>query len=299
MEIISTSQIGAGSFLALNNHCDSLTELTLDSIQPEAIPALSTLKECINLTNLVLAENGIGTVDLVEKHNESFLEIVAWLRQCTKLRNITVARLLSATAILTPILLEHNIQLTHLELEGYVMSQSKEFHHALVHQPSLQFLRLKGESSLSSSDADVLVESLSKLENLTDLRLHDISDYFMDEHIRTLAKSLHKLEIWASSGYAITDAIWGDVGSLRYLRSLYFSAMTRFTANGIMDFILNLGPGNKDLILSVTMADPDSDLSEEEKSMITETINSKVEGRFEFMLSRGAGPFVIKLRTLC
>lgn len=286
-EIFSVSQIGAKSFLALNCHQETLTELKLNGIKAESIQALSMLKECTNLTSLLLSENGVATQDLEKRHNDIFLEVIAWLCQCKGLRTISLYNLLSAPALLTPVLLESSIHLTKLALEGYLMSESRDFHRAISQQKSLQDLWLKGESSDNPEDVDFLVESLSKLENLTDMRLQEVSDYFLDKHFCTLAKSLQRLEVWESSGYAITDAIWSDMASMKSLRRLEFNAQTRFTSNGIMDFILNLGPGNNGLLLNIAMQDVDFNLTDEEQFMIKETMVSTVDGRFDFMLFRG------------
>ncbi len=286
-EIFSVSQIGAESFLALNCHRETLTELKLNGIKAESIPALSMLKGCTNLTSLLLSENGVATQDLEKRHYDVFLELVAWLCQCKGLRTISLYNLLSAPAILTPLLLESSIHLTKLALEGYSMSESRDFHRALSQQTSLQDLWLKGESSENPEDVDTLVESLSKLENLTDMRLQEVSDYFLDKHFCTLAKSLQRLEVWESSGYGITDAIWSDMASMKSLRRLEFNAQTRFTSGGIICFILNLGPGNNGLLLNIAMQDVDYNLSDKEQDMIKEMMISEVDGRFDFMLFRG------------
>ena len=300
-EIFSVSQIGAESFLALNCHRETLTELKLNGIKAESIPALSMLKGCTNLTSLLLSENGVATQDLEKRHYDIFLEVIAWLCQCKRLQTISLYNLLSAPALLTPVLLESGIHLTKLAIERYLMSESRDFHRALSQQTSLQDLWLKGESSDNPEDVDLLVESLSKLENLTDMRLQEVSDYFLDKHFCTLAISLQKLEVWESSGYAISDDIWSDMASIKLLRRLEFNAQTRFTSNGIMDFILNLGPGNSGLQLNVAMQDVDYNLTDEEQSMIRETMTSKVDGRFDFMLFRGKRvfklPFLVILHT--
>ena len=286
-EIFSFSQIGAESFLALNCHLETLTELKLNGIKAESIPALSMLKGCTNLTSLLLSENITATQDLEKRHYDIFLEVVAWLCQCKKLRTISLYNLLSSPALLTPVLLESSIHLTKLTLEGYLMSESRDFHRALSQQTNLQDLWLKGDSSDNPEDVDVLVESLSKLENLTDMRLQEVSDYFQDKHFCTLAKSLQRLEVWESSGYGVTDAIWSDMASMKSLRRLDIGAQTRFTSNGIRDFIVNLGPGNNGLLLNIAMQDVDFNLTDEEQSMIREIMTSKVDGRFDFTLSRG------------
>ena len=286
-EIFSVSQIGAESFLALNYHRETLTELKLNGIKAESLSALSMLKGCTNLTSLLLSENGVATQDLEKRHYDIFLEIIAWLCQCKGLLTISLYNFLSAPALLTPVLLESSIHLTRLALEGYVMSESRDFHRAISQQTSLQDLWLKGESSDNPEDVDFLVESLSKLENITDMRLQEVSEFFLDKHFCTLAKSLQKLEVWESSGYAITDAIWNDMASIKPLRRLEFNALTRFTSKGIMDFILSLGSGNNGLLLNIAMQDVDFNLTDEEQSMVKETMTSTVDGRFEYMLFRG------------
>lgn len=250
---------------------------------------LSKLKDCTNITTLLLTESPNAITDLENLHNDIFLEMVSWLTTCKNLRNITFTSFWSAPALLRPVLLENNIHLTHLKLEGYAMRGNQDFHQALAHQTSLQSLSLKGEAEDFGSGGGnkILVDSISQLVNLVDLDLKEISDYFRNEHICQLARRLPKLEVWWTSGYGITDAVWDDVASLESLRRLELSAQTSFTAEGILGFIQNLGPGNKGFLLAVTMADMDSDLSEEEQSLIRETMAEKVEGRFDFTLMRG------------
>ena len=248
--------------------------------------ALSLLRGCTNLTSLLLAENA-PTQDLEKRHHDAFLGTIAWLCECKGLQTIAMSKMLSASGLLTPVLLEPTIKLTKLDLEGYSMSESRNFHQALAHQTSLQGLSLNGESSDSMADVDILVNALSKLENLVELRLRDVSDFFTDKHICQLARSLQKLETWWNSGYSISDAIWNDVASLRRLRKLDLSATTLFTVGGIIDFVLKLGPGNTGFVLTVMMQDPEHDLSEDEQAVIKDTMSSQVEGRFEFTLIRG------------
>lgn len=246
-----------------------------------------------------MAENGRATQNLEKRHNDIFLETVAWLTECKSLTAISINNMLSAPAFLTPVLLENGIRLTSLELDGYshqhesgheseyLMSESRDFHQALSNQTSLQTLWLNGNSSDLGLDVDILVDSLSKLENLTDLRLRFISDYFLNRHIIKLAQNLPKLETWWTHGWAITDVIWSDIASLQHLRRLDFNANTRFTANRILNFIMELGSGNQGLELGINKSDMDFDLSEEEQSAIREALKSQVDGHFDFSLVRG------------
>ncbi|KAL8877287.1 MAG: hypothetical protein Q9198_004668 [Flavoplaca austrocitrina] len=286
LEIFSLASIGAESFLALSCHRDSLKELKLNSINSTAMHSLHMLAGCTNLTTLLLTDATNRSVYLKMAHNEIFVEVVAWLTSCKKLRSVTFRNIRGGQDLLTPILLENGIQLTSLELRGYAMADARDFHQALAHQTSLQELQLQGDSDETGEGVATLVESLSQLVNLTDLRLQDISDYFTDEVLGRLARSLPKLEGWYTSGWGVTDAIWADMAMLKSLRRLDMAALSRFTANGILDFILRLGPGNKGLVLEIMMADVDCDLTETEQTTIRETISAQVDGRFVFQLQR-------------
>ncbi|MCJ1267316.1 hypothetical protein MMC22_007201 [Lobaria immixta] len=270
---------------ALSGHGESLVNLNLNFISMGTLPTLSLLKGCTNLVSLSLAGIGYDDTDLEESYKYAYLEIINWLKECKKLRILAFSKLFSAPSLMAPILLEESIHLTSLEYESYDFPDSKKFHQALANQTSLQSLWLKGDTD-EGDVSDTLVESLSNLVNLTDLRLREVSDTFSDRHILQLANSLPKLEVWSTSGYGLTDAILGAVASLRSLRRLDIGALTSFTADGILGFVERLGPGNKGLILAVMNADMDSELSGPEQELIQERIARKVEGRFEFTLSR-------------
>lgn len=287
LEIFSDMNIGPETLLSLGCHRESLTELKLGHVNALALRSLNLLAGCTNLSTLLLDDGTDRQVDLKNSQNDVFLETVAWLRNCKKLQSVTIRRIRGGQDLVTPILLENDIHLVNLEVRGYMMADARNFHQALANQPSLQELQLQGESDEAGDGVAILVESLSQLMNLTDLRLQDISDYFTDEVIGRLARSLPKLEGWWTSGWGVTDAIWKDIAKLKSLRRLDMAALSRFTANGILDFILDLGKGNEGLALAITNADVDCDLSEEEQSTIQESIAARVDGRFEFQLYRG------------
>ena len=288
LEIFSHSTIGPESFLALNCHKDSLTELHLRSISADAMVTLHYLKGCTNIVSLHLSESSGSTTDLEHRHNDVFLEIIAWIRECKQLKSIKLSHFFSAPSLLTPILLENDIELAELELDEYTMAVGKTFHRALSHQRSLKSLYLKGEGDELGTDGyDILVDSLCKLENLTDLSLENISDYFQDKHICRLARGLPKLETFATSGFGVTDVVLKDLVNLKYLRRLLFNALTNFTAKGLLAYVQGLGHSNQGLVLAVMMADMDSNLELRQQDLIRETLSKRVGGTFEFMLIRG------------
>lgn len=288
LEIFSNSMIGPESFLALNCHRESLTELHLRSISADAMVALNLLKKCTSLVSLQLSESAASTTDLEHRHNDILLEIIAWLCECKQLKSIKLNHFYSAPSLLTPIVIEHDINLVELEVDEYTMTVGRTFHRNLVHQPSLQSLYLKGDGDDPGTEGyTILVDSLCKLENLTDLRLQNISDYFRDEHICRLAQSLPRLERFATTGWGITDGVWEDLARLKYLKQLHFNAITTFTARGILGFVQGLEHGNQGFALAVMMADMESDLKPHEQQLIRDTLTKRVGGSFDFMLLRG------------
>ena len=245
---------------------------------------------CTNLVTLHLSESPTTTTDLEHRHNDVYLEVVAWLRECKRLKSVKLSHFFSAPALLTSILLEHDIKLTSLELDGYTMLVGKTLHRALVHQPSLQSLYLNGDGDDPGSDGyDILVESLCQLKNMTDLQLQSISDWFNDENICQLARNLPKLEEFSFTGYGITDKVWSDIARLKHLRRLQFNAVTNFTAKSILSFVSGLDYGNHGFALGIMMAELESDLKPHEQQLIRNTLK-RVGGTFDFMLLRGFTP---------
>lgn len=273
-------------FKALSCHGDSLINLKLHDLEPENMTELPLLKDCTNLVSLSLALAGRGTNTAIQKAFDNvLLDIVAWLKECTMLRNLAFKDL-KAIALLIPILLQDSIHLTSLKHESCFASYTQIFYQALANQTSLQSLWLEG-SLFGSGDSqaeitDNLVESVTKMVNLTELRLTKISMYFDDRHIVQIASSLPKLEFWSTSGLFLTDAIWGEVACLRSLRTLVLRSMPSFTADGIIDFLEKLGAGNKGLSLLVwNEGSLYSYFSLVERDMIQKRFAEMTEGRFE------------------
>lgn len=260
-------------FQALNCHGESLIELKLNMCRSGAIPYVMLLRSCTNLVSLSLVARGLYS---------------SRRRSRRRLKNSTDANPLEdvGTRKITSLLIQNSIRLTSLHCRGKGQWDNKEFHQALANLTSLQSLWLEGGALKHELENDVLVDSLTKLVNLTSLCLTDISESFVDRHIVQLAGSLPRLEILWTSGGILTNAIWGEVGALKLLQSLYLNALTSFTSNGILGFIEKLGPCNKGLVLSVTNVDVQNNaLSCAEVELIQEMMDKKIKGRFEYELS--------------
>lgn len=285
---------GTRSFQALGSHGETLTELQLGGLTSSNIPKLSLLRRCTNLVSVLFGHIGRYAADRNESHREALFETVAWLKECKKLQVLTCSSFFSAPALTELLSSENCIHLTSLRYEGFIWQNGPEFHNrfhrVLANQTSLQSLSLKGDMVRDALGADSLVESLSKLVNLTNLRLEMICDTLVDEDILQLVSRLPKLKVCTMGGVGLTDAIWDEFASLKSLRSLTLEGATRFTADGIFDFIEKLGPGNKGLVLLILNVDQDSDILWdvwEEKKLIQDAIYKKVKGWFDIRFEGG------------
>lgn len=291
-ENISNVNIGQETFLALSNHGNALQTLKL-ALTNDGFLALGCLHGCTGLSALEIAAPSSSAVDLKAIQNDVFLDILTWLKSCHNLRDITFENVLSAADLLTPVLSETVLRVQSLQInakEGsmYVMKDHQEFHKALGLQSHLRSLTLRAEPDPPSYDAiDHLVGSLCALKELRELNLTRISDYFTDSHVSQLAQYLPKLESLYVGGLGLTDAVWDKLSTLRSLKSVTFSNITSFTTGGMLDFISSLDAGNQGLVLSIDRADFDSALTEEEQTLVRDTLAVKVDGRFAYERTAG------------
>lgn len=145
LHAISDIQAGPKTFLALNHHGKSLEDLQL-SVIPESIPYISLLQDCTALKNLGI-DDLLSADDLKTTHNDAFLETIAWLLKCKSLRCLDFSNCQSGVSLVTPLLLERNIQLTRLHIDSYTLKDHTSFHQALVYQQaSLRQLFLSGDT---------------------------------------------------------------------------------------------------------------------------------------------------------
>lgn len=294
LETHDEHDFGPKTFRALSCHGESLLELNFSSLLSGTTPDIPLLKGCINLVSLSSTGNALCTSDLENSYNDVFLETIAWLKECKMLRSLTVAHFFSSPALMVPILLDSSIRLTSLDYKGFIMRDTKKFHQALANQTSLEDLYLKlitdedaleyptniQQEDLEKLDADFLVESLSKLVNLTKLHFSTVSDSFNDGHIMQLASSLPKLEYWSISGNCLTDAIWKDITSLKSLQSLNLHALSSLTADGILGFLDKVDPRNK-LFFSVRSV---KKMAWDKRALIHKKMN-EWDGVFTFTLT--------------
>ncbi|EGP89757.1 uncharacterized protein MYCGRDRAFT_67873 [Zymoseptoria tritici IPO323] len=298
-ETISNCRIGPETCLALNRHGKSLRSLKL-GLDAAGIQALGLLQNCTAVEILALS-SAMASPDLKATENDVYLDILGWLKSCNNLKDVSFTNIVSAPDLLLPVLLNSEVQLEKLQInapiEGamYVVQNHPEFHQALRNQRTLSSLLLRADPDPPTrDDIETLVNSVCALGDLRELSLTRISDYFTDEHIQLLTDHLSNLEDLYVGGYAVTDAIWPSVAKLQNLRTVTFSGISKFTENGILDFIDRLGDGVRGILLSIENADPDAPISEDSQELIRDVMATKLDGRFEYQLLRGMLLFTAK-----
>lgn len=293
-ENISNCGVGPETCLALNRHGKSLSLLKL-ALTEEGVLALAGLQGCSSIETLAI-ESLRPSVDLKATQNDVFLEIVEWLRSCRSLRDVSLKNLVSAPDLLTPLLLNKDVQLETLQIDAndrsmYDLAGHRTFHEALSQQRCLRelFFSADGETA-TLDDRKALLDSLCSLTDLRTLTLIRASDDFVDADIRQLAQRLTHLETLYVGGFGITDDVWDSLARLRNLNALTFAGVTRFSANGILNFITQLSDGNRGMVLSLDFADTDNALAPGEEVLIRETMAATLGGDFRYQLLRGMHP---------
>jgi hypothetical protein len=285
---LSASAVGSETLLSLNHHKSSLKRLKLDGLRSKTIEELYLLQECVALETLEI-HGSDGLVNPEATENDVSSEIIAWLGRCERLRDLLLRNLASGPAILTQVCLRNNIRLQTLQVVGYSVVGNQDFHRALSHQTSLESLSLKADpEGAFRDDIDVLISSISKLTKLRDLNLVSTSDYFRTSEILNLSSVLTNLEDLSFGGYDVTDDLWRGMSNLHQLRKLDISAMTSFSFDGILAYISTLKDSNRGLTLSVMSQKAENPLSDNQESVIKQSIRDKVDGKFDFTLFREA-----------
>lgn len=276
----------AETFLALSHHGGSLEDLGINTSN-ESLSHLNMLQGCTALRQLRI-EDTHGVVDLQATQNDVFLETIAWLSKCKSLRSIRFSNFASGAALMTPVLLEHDVKVEHLEIDSYVLKDHKSFHRALVHQQAhLIELSLNGEpDGMFRDDLDILVDSLKQLKAMRQLSL-TLPEVLRDEHIITIFQDLKQLETIYVTGLELNDGVLPIIGSLPNLRDVTLSGISKFTVDGLFDFISLLGPGNQGIRVIIDQADPETALTDENLAVLSEYLIGHTGGTLDYALFKG------------
>lgn len=245
------------------------------------------LAGCTALEEVRIEDVHARTV-LEETQNDVFLETVNWLKNCERLHRLSFVGLLSAATLVTPLLLEHKIRLRSLELDSYVLKDSRHFHQALIHQKdNLTYLSLSGDTDgMFRDDVDALVDSLKQLRQMEVLRLL-LQEMFREEHLVSIVNNLSRLEELYINGLLLTDSLLESIGKLTNLRSVVLAGISRFTFDALYQFIEQLGPGNQGIRIMIDMAEPETLIDEEKVNILKGHLRDKIGGTLEYTPWRG------------
>lgn len=270
----------------MNHHGASLEDLRIYTSN-ESLPHLSMLQGCTALKQLRI-EDTLGVVDLEATQNDVFLETIAWLRKCKDLRSISFTNFQSGVSIVTPLLLEHDTRLEHLDIDSYILKDHRAFHQALVHQQStLVELSLSGEpDGMFRDDLDILVDSLKQLRALRRLSLL-LPELLRDEHVIAIFQGLTQLETIYIMGLELNDDVLPSIGELSNLRDVTLAGISKFSANGLFDFVSQLGSGNQGIRVYIDMADRDTLLTEDNLAVIRDHLMQQVGGTLDYVPHKG------------
>lgn len=283
---LSAGALGPETLLSLNHHAKTLKKLKMDGLRSDAVKNLSFLQGCTAFESLELSDSD-GTVDLEATENDVFLEVINWLGRCKGLQELLLRNFISGPKILTQVCLKNDIRLKKLQVVGYPLAGSQDFHRALSHQTFLESLELRADPETAfRDDIDILVSSICRLTNLKYLDLLSTSDYFGTSEILTLAANLKQLEEVFFGGYDVTDAVWHGLSQLPNLRSLNIHAVSSFSFRAMQGFVSTLQDTNRGLLLSIMNQQAENAISERQEKTIRQTIADRVDGKFEFTLFR-------------
>lgn len=204
-------------------------------------------------------------------------KLAQWIIRC---RNLCDLQITLRKEEDLEVLVDQGIQLRHLDITSRTIYTQKKrgLYKLLASQPSLQSLTVKIEGT---SYPDTLVEVVSKLDQLRKLDLTE--DVMTMNHIRTLMPHLPKLESLTLNGIVYTDEIWPLFSGLKNLRYLCLTSKCMFTAQGMHEFVSQLGLGNWGLmVLFFHSTGPYDNMSLDEISTASLAIKQKVNGKFVY-----------------
>jgi hypothetical protein len=285
-EVISFSRLGPRSIAALGSQLQSLVELKLTSLPFNAIAELASLTAPSALKILSLTDSNQGLEE--EGYYKVVSDVADWICSCKNLRRLELRRFLDGPVLLAKVLIDDRVRLHALHLGGYKLADANAFYEALASQTSLQVLFLQGVLASGWPEEQAgIVQALTELGELRELELKDLSENFTGDHVMTLTPYLPHLERFWISGHDFNDDIWNSFLCLPKLRSLAINGLSDFTAPGILDFISQLGPGNREFSLSILNAVSDTSITEEAQVVIRDTIKHLLDGNFDFEVARG------------
>lgn len=280
--------MGPRTILALGSHTETLTKLVLTNLPMEAIAQLPSLGRMSALEHLVLTDSRPTVPD--DSFEKTLAAVAEWLHQCQKLRHLQLRDFMSTQDIdlLAKALCNDGIRLESLQMRCYSTDREQDFYDALTHQgPSLKSLTLQRRRHHLGMLEDGLLHAICQLTELRDLDLKEVSETYSSDHIMLLIPCLTKLELFSIHGSGLGDEIWPYFRTLHNLRFLAIHGESHFTAEGLLDFISQLGPNNHSFYLSITSAAAETSIPSDAQNLISDVLAQSVEGVFDYDINIG------------
>lgn len=286
-ETVSYSSLREGSIRGLGSHLNSLEVLNLSSLNADTVRSLVSLPALPRLKKLILTDSKPFPKD--EAYTALSRQFGEWIYSCKSLRLLNLRVFVDDIFfLLSHALREDGPRLTTLDFSCLsTVAGIDSFYEALATQGTLQNFRVTGDCFEEPEYIGGMVQALVHLKNLRALDLYGVSDGFTPDHIMALMPFLPRLEHLAVGGDHFDDTIWKAFLCLPKFKSLTINALSDFTAQGILDFIAQLGPGNTGFNLSIMSSTNDANLTDEEQKLINDTLENSLGGVFEFCLAQG------------
>lgn len=290
--LISLNDIGEKTFQALDHHSGSLRELALSCIRHTDWRSLNALANCTGLVSLALeAYRGAPPVNWETDNRQSFLEVVAWLKQCTALKKLDMDEVPSATSILAEVLKSPGVCLRSLKLK--LVDSNDAFYASLGHQVWLRSLSLRTNDELLDFPTPIhaqLVDSICSCAALVELDLITVQLTFKD--LLKFRNSLDHLEDLSFDGELLGDAVLLALARMDNLKTVNINALSTFTFQGILECIETLresqehsGASHEGFRLYIMSQNGTDKFSDEEEVMLATELDT-LGGRLDIQYYR-------------
>jgi hypothetical protein len=291
-EIISLNQIGKQTFKALGHHAHSLKSLWLSSIRDSEWQHLGALSDCTALESLILeGSNSLANFNWEAEHNQSFLDVAAWLKECRQLKSLDMILVPSVTALLGQVLKSPSVHLQSLRLQLHIAATDDSLWTSIGSQTPLRNLSIrcdKDEESLSITAPQQVqfVNSICECHHVDALHVPTMLLSFED--LVRIRESLPQLADFTFDSDLLTDAALVALAQMDRLKTVTINGYSMFTFDGIMDFIGDVASNaSSHHELQLTIANQGNKFSEQEEQMLQREMADRIKGaRLEFVYWR-------------
>jgi hypothetical protein len=297
--ILSMNQLGAEALKALGHHAGSLRSLGLASMRDSTWEHFGALGRCVSLESLSM--EGLVVQPVVNweaEHKQSFLDVIAWLKECRQLRELEMIHVPSTTQLLAPVFQSPSVQLRTLRLQLQDAGTDNAFWDSLGHQTTLKSLgvRWKEENNvvLTPSQQTSFVDSVCACCDLVYLDITN-TPLTLDD-LGKMRDALPQLQDLTFDADWLTDPVLLVLARMGNLRAVNINATSSFTSQGIMEFVVALDEASSrkasglsshaGFLLNIMNQNGADKLSEQEERMLQWELESRLGGKLDIGYER-------------